>query len=102
MLQSYLDYQKNTRLAFGKNYENFDLLYNYKGETHPLVHWREQQDLSRIGFCKGLCLHQDLVRNYENNKQRHPPQELYTACDLIGWDILALTGAVESWRVKWH
>lgn len=100
--QEYSDYQHNSRKHFRDNYTNFDHLWNYEGETHPLQYWREEQELSRIGFCKGLCLHESGINDYEKNKMRHIPVQLTEALEEINWDPLSLTTAVSTWRIKWR
>lgn len=102
LYSEYKSYQFNTREIFAKKHNNFDVLYNYKEETHPLVFWREQEKLSQIGLAKGICLHQDSIRNYELNKQRHIAEELEVACEQMNWDLAPLIGAVAAWRIKWR
>ncbi len=69
-------------------------------DKHPLVIYRERHGLSRMGLCKGLCLHYDPVSEYEANKQRDIPAQLVEACDDIKWDYQPLVSAVAEWRIS--
>jgi hypothetical protein len=106
LLEDYFNYIKDARAYFREHNLSIERgLKHYlveKEDVHPLVFYREMQDLSRIGLCKGLCLHQDPIRDYENNQQRGVPAQLVTALNEIKWNIEPLEVAVKEWRIKWH
>jgi transcriptional regulator with XRE-family HTH domain len=112
LLREYHSYVRLTRRLFATKNQSFKVVFGglegYEGltpylqEQHPLEFYRETQSLSRIGFCKGLCLHQDPINDYEKNRQRDLPAQLYEACSFIGWNIEPLTLAVKDWRIRWH
>lgn len=93
-------YRHDTREEFGRSYADFSYLKNYAGAVHPLVDYRERNKLSRIGLCKGLCLHPDPINDYEKNKQRGVPRDLIVACNEISWDYGHLENAVTEWRIS--
>lgn len=102
LTEEYHKYQRDSRLAFAKQFSNFTLLRDYCGELHPLAYWRETQGLSNVGLAKGLCVHQGLLLDYEKNKVRRLPADFYFACNFIEWSTAPLTSAVAAWRIKWH
>jgi len=103
LISEYYRYIKTTRLEFSSRYPPFsEVLYHYSGSTHPLIYYRERFGLSRIGLCKGLCLHNDPITNYEKNDQRGVPQQLIIACNSIEWDYGPLENAVNEWRIAGH
>lgn len=104
---NYLEYQQNTREIFAKKHQSIETRlkdYSLENSTHPLVFYREAEGLSRIGLCKGLCMHQQMIRLYELNhhSQRTIPGDLVTAAREINWDLEPLAAAVAKWRIKWH
>lgn len=95
----YRSYQRETREEFKVEHSSFkDILSSYSGLTHPLVWYRGNQGLSRMGLCKGLCLHYDGVTQYEKNVQRSIPQDIKLACEDISWDYTYLESSVIEWR----
>lgn len=101
MMKSYHSLVKDKRAQFKENYSSFsNILHGYKGIANPLVYYREQQNLSRIGFCKRICVHPDPIRDYEINDQRGVPQQLIIACNEMGWDYAPLESAVTEWRIS--
>lgn len=106
LLEEYFAYVKDARNYFREHNLSIErALKHYlveKEDVHPLVFYREMQDLSRIGLCKGLCLHQDPIRDYENNQQRGVPSQLVAALKEINWPVEPLEEAVKEWRIKWH
>lgn len=105
LLREYFQYIKDTRAIFREKHSSFKSIlrtYDLLEDIHPLVYYREAESLSRIGLCKELCLHQDPIRDYENNQQRGLPAQLIAASEEIGWDYHCVEIAVKSWRVKWH
>lgn len=87
-------------LAFEQVFSDWDMYDSegYKGRKHPLVFYREAYELSRMGLCKGLCLHYDPISEWEMNKQRGIPDQLKEACEEIKWDWTPLATAVADWR----
>lgn len=102
LLGEYEDYVRETRLAFTEHHPNFEGLWVYTGKEHPLEAWRLMQGLSRMGFCKGLCLDYGPVADFEYNKQRATPEALILASKAIGWSLDPLERAVKEWRIKWR
>lgn len=102
LIEEYNEYVQQTREKFGEKYPNFNMLHSYNGNQHPLVYYREEVDLTRMGLCKGLCLDYGPVADFEYNKQRAIPEGLIVACQDIGWDYGILEKAVKRWRVKWR
>jgi len=101
LISSYHQLVKNKRETFANEYQSFkEVLSGYAGYTNPLVFYRESQGLSRIGFCKRICVHPDPIRDYENNDQRGVPQQLRVACNAIEWDYAPLEDAVTTWRIS--
>lgn len=98
--REYLEYVQDMRTLFKVDHLNFkDFFRNgYSGTTHPLVYYRLSYDLSRMGFCKGLCLDYGPITDYEHNKQRGLPLELKLASESIGWEYVDLEEAVTIWR----
>lgn len=96
---AYREFQKEQRYSFKAANESFkSVLKNYSGLAHPLVYYRSEMLLTRMGLCKGLCLHYDGVTQYEANKQRGVPLDLKLACSDIYWDYTYLETAVAEWR----
>lgn len=96
---SYRSYQKLCRDAFREAHRSFKkVLSGYNGLAHPLVYYRSEEKLTRMGLCKGLCLHYDGVTQYEANKQRGVPLDIKLACSDIYWDYTYLETAVAEWR----
>lgn len=102
MLEDYYIYVRVTRTEFGDRYSNFDSLKTYLAPAHPLESWRLDQELSRMGLCKGLCLDYGPVADFEYNRQRAIPEGLILAAKQINWDLEPLEDAVKRWRVKWR
>lgn len=98
LIREYDDFVKATRETFAGRYPDFRFLRNYSGLTHPLVAYRESNDLTRMGLCRGLCLDYGPVADYEYNKQRGIPLELKRACEDIKWDWSILEEEVVLWR----
>jgi len=99
MKELYYDFIQRTRDSFKEKYPSFVTLNGYRGIQHPLVHYRDNNNLSQVGFCKGLCLHPDPIRDYELNQQRGIPQQLIVACNDIAWNYGHLESAVTEWRI---
>jgi hypothetical protein len=97
---SYYDYVRSTREEFAKSHNSFAVLVPTLviNRKHPLVLYRENYELSRMGLCKGLCLHYDPITEYEANKQREVPEQLKEACEEMKWDWQPLADAVAVWR----
>jgi len=106
LLAEYHAYVKETRLEFAELHSSFTKrLDNYpliSLDMAPLVYYREAEGLTRMGLCKGLCLHQDSVRDYELNLQKSLPAQLISACDLLGWNYAIIEDLTQLWRIKWH
>lgn len=101
LIKAYHGLVAEKRELFKNEYMSFkEVLRGYEGYTNPLVYYREVQKLSRIGFCKKLCLHPDPIRDYEINDQRGVPQQLRVACNDISWDYGYLESAVSEWRIS--
>jgi transcriptional regulator with XRE-family HTH domain len=101
LIKSYHALVKHKRETYSVEYRSFsDVLKGYIGFTNPLVYYREVQNLSRIGFCKRMCLHPDPIRDYEINMQRGIPLQLINACNSIQWDYAPLESAVTEWRIS--
>lgn len=99
----YDEYKMYQRALFKSDHKSFWLaLAGYEGAEHPLVWYREQYELSRLAFCRALCLDYSPVADYEANKQRSIPLELMLACNEMSWDYLPLEKAVSDWRLKGH
>ncbi len=103
--ESYYRYVRDTREEFARTHSSFEALFgsglrSLVWDKHPLVIYRERHGLSRMGLCKGLCLHYDPVSEYEANKQRDIPAQLVEACDDIKWDYQPLVSAVAEWRIS--
>jgi transcriptional regulator with XRE-family HTH domain len=95
----YRTFQRTTREQFRDSHESFKkVLASYGGLRHPLIYYRETERLTRMGLCRGLCLHYDGVTQYEANKQRGLPLDLKIACGDIYWDYAYLETAVSEWR----
>lgn len=101
---SYYDYVRSKRDLFKVTHVDFDsgLAEPYLDAKHPLVAYRESYGLSRMGLCKALCLHYDNISDYENNQQRHCPDQLVVACEEMDWDVEPLVQAVSEWRESGH
>jgi hypothetical protein len=105
---SYYDYVRETREEFAKTHQSFVAVLgrefgylgslDYTGRLHPLVHYRDAYEMSRMGLCKGLCLHYDPITEYEGNNQRDVPEQLKEACEEMKWDWQPLARAVADWR----
>lgn len=100
LLAEYYKYQREVRIRFANEVDDFRRLANYTGTKHPLVAWREDYNLSRIGLCKELCLHQDSIRDYELQLQLGIPDQLVEACEQIGWSTEPLVNAVREWKLS--
>jgi transcriptional regulator with XRE-family HTH domain len=98
---TYRTFQKVTREQFRESHLSFKkVLLKYNGLSHPLTYYREHERLTRMGLCKGLCLHYDGVTQYEANKQRGVPLDIRIACNDIYWDYTYLETAVAEWRIS--
>jgi len=96
----YHEYVARQREQFAQQHPDFrTVLKNYTDIEHPLVHYREVIGVSQIGFCRGLCLHPDPVRDYEMQAQRGIPKQLIVACNAISWDYGYLESAVLDWKI---
>lgn len=92
---------QNTRDQFALKYPDFKtVLKDYSGTIMPLTFYRNTLQLTQIGFCKGLCVHPDPIRDYELNEQRGIPMQLVIACNSVSWDYGALESAVVDWRIS--
>ena len=101
ILRLYKEHVARTRERFSLKYPSFrDVLSGYSGAIMPLTYYRNHLQLTQIGFCKGLCVHPDPIRDYELNQQRGIPAQLIIACNAISWDYGALESAVVEWRVE--
>jgi DNA-binding XRE family transcriptional regulator len=98
LVEEYNEYVQFQRGAFAGKYPDFKQMRNYSGLEHPLVSYRESIDLSRLGFCRGLCLDYYPIVQYEANKQRGLPLELKLACEDMKWDWSILEEEVVLWR----
>jgi DNA-binding XRE family transcriptional regulator len=98
LVLEYRGYQRLKRLEFKERYLSWRYLSGYMGLPHPLIYYRDANDLSRNGLCKGLCLDYGPVSNYEANKQRSIPEIIKIASDDMGWDWTYLESAVLEWR----
>lgn len=99
LLESWDLYVRETRDLFASRHRSFtEVLIAYRGFNHPLVHYRETQNLSRYALCKGLCLHYDPISDYEQNRQRTTPEGLVKACEYLKWDIKPLEESVYEWK----
>lgn len=98
LIEEYNTFVKTKRGEFAGRYPNFHQLNNYTGFEHPLVAYRESIDLTRLGFCRALCLDYGPISDYENNKQRGIPLELIRACSDMMWDYAPLEEQVVLWR----
>lgn len=96
----YHQYQQTTRENFRDKYWNWNVLRDYGGQKHPLVHYREVSVLTRNELCKGLCLDYGPISEYEMNKQRTIPEVIRAASDAISWDWTVLEEAVLEWRAS--
>lgn len=52
-------------------------------EGNPLVSFREKLGMSRMGFCKAICVHPGHEQNCEDNKMIELPEQLETALRMI-------------------
>lgn len=99
---AYYEFVRTKREEFAKTHESFKKHYESKervfSKIHPLVEYRTFYELTRMGFCKALCLHYDPISEYEHNKQRHVPDQLKAAFEEINWDWTTLGDAVSQWR----
>ena len=98
----YRGFVNEKRDEFKRTHPSFKEIFadqNYTGDEHPLIYYRETLKLSRIGLCKGLCLHPDPITDWEHNKQRGVPAQLKQACSDIYWDYAPLESAVAMWRM---
>ena len=106
LLNEYHSYATETRYSFRNEHRDFfSVLVNYRVDSldmAPLVYYREAEGLTRMGLCKGLCLHQDSVRDYELNLQRSLPAQLIEAADLLDWNYSQLEELTQKWRIRWH
>lgn len=100
LLSEYRMFISWKRIEFADKYNDFSILEGYSGMTHPLVYWRRNQSLSRIGMCKGLCISQGPINEYENNRRRGVPGDFEEAIMEIGWDLEWLNEAVKEWRLS--
>jgi len=98
LIEEYNEYVQNQRVVFAGKYSDFRILNNYQGREHPLVSYREALDLSRLAFCRALCLDYGPIADYETNKQRSIPLELIRASNDMMWDYAPLESAVAEWR----
>lgn len=103
--ESYYRFVRDTRETFAKTHSSFESLFGsglrpLVFNKHPLVIYRERHGLSRMGLCKGLCLHYDPISEYEANKQREIPAQLIEACEEIKWSYAPLVRAVAEWRIS--
>lgn len=102
LIGEYRDWQREKRLEFKRKNPSFKEVFgteHYLGPEHPLTYYREKLGLSRIGLCKGLCLHPDPITDWEHNKQRGVPSSLKEACGVVFWDYTPLETAVTEWRM---
>lgn len=103
LMAAYNRYVQGQREEFAQGHSSFGLILgrgDYSEKKHPLVSYRVAYDLSRMGLCKGLCLHPKTVEAYEKNRQRGIPEQIIAACNAIKWDYGPLENAVTTWRVK--
>lgn len=98
LIEEYNEYVQFQRGVFAGKYPNFSMLNNYQGVEHPLVSYRLSLDLTRLAFCRELCLDYGPVSDYERNIQRGIPLELIRACSDMYWDYAPLESAVAEWR----
>ncbi len=99
--EAYYQYVRDTREEFAKTHESFETYFRYGNpfpKLHPLISYRRSYDLSRMGFCKGLCLHYNPMSNWEVNDQRHIPEQLIAACKEINWKTEPLDEMMRNWR----
>lgn len=91
---------KTQREEFRSEYQSFKevLTEDYRGLVHPLKYYRESQSLSRMAFCKGLCLDYGPISDYETNKQRAIPMIIKLAAEEVNWNYEPLELAVKNWR----
>jgi transcriptional regulator with XRE-family HTH domain len=99
---SYYAFVRFKREEFAGKHGSFEKFFTdpYIFKKHPLEFYRDAYSLSRMGLCKGLCLHYDPISEYEKNKQREVPDQLKEACEEIGWDVKPLRRAVADWRTS--
>jgi len=101
LLEVYQQYQAAQRQEFAATHSQWrDILRNYEGLLHPLIHYREHYELTRNGLCKELCLDYGPIAEYENNKQRAIPEILRTVSEEMHWDYTGLESAVIEWRAS--
>lgn len=99
LIAEYRAFVTERRAEFRQKHQSFKaVLGDYKGLQHPLVYYREINDLSRMAFCKGLCLDYGPVSDYETNKQRSMPMIIKLAAQEIYWSYEPLELAVAEWR----
>lgn len=98
LIRGYNEYVMTQRGEFAGMYPDFRVLNNYQGFEHPLISYRLSLGLSRLAFCRALCLDYGPVADYETNKQRGIPLELIRACSDMNWDYAPLESAVAEWR----
>lgn len=104
--EGYYEFVRKQRDEFRKTHKSFASVFGmveleddiYRGRVHPIIHYRSQYELSRMGLCKALCLHYDPITEYEQNKQREVPEQLKEACNEMGWSWDAISDAVSLWR----
>jgi hypothetical protein len=103
LIREYYQYQRNTRRAFRDRFPDYSKTKELSTAVadlslHPLTRYYTTHGLSRIGVCKGWCVHPFSFEQYEKNKQRSVPDDIQAAWFMMGWDLRELRADVDRWR----
>lgn len=103
----YVNYQHDTRQMFRTKFPSYSAhRLNPPAvadpSLHPLRDYYTSNGISRIGICKGWCVHPAPLTKYEENKQRSVPTEVARAWSEMGWDVEDLIEDVDRWRREYR
>lgn len=102
--ESYYEYQLNTRKLFAEKYQSY-MDVRPTDWSNPIEAYYKSQGLSRVGLCKGWCVHPASLADYQKNRQRNAPADVKRAFKVMsginnGWDIEQLEIDMDKWRKR--
>lgn len=100
----YKVYVERKRKAFGETHGFKFLTVDDLGEpggTHPVIAFREQLELSRMGFAKQACIQPTLLYNVEYCRSKRIPNQVVDAMLKAGLApvvVMELCSRYEEWH----
>jgi hypothetical protein len=99
LVAGYGDYVRFTRLEFGRKYTLFDYLPGDSDiRVSPVTKLRNDFDLSKLGFAKGICTQPSGISRVEKRITSEFPQQLNEALTDAGLPVVMLHELQERQR----